>query len=446
MANSEDVKFQHDFIGNTGRTAAESAETFRRTEHPDAQWYPGAGLGMFIHWGIASVAGCLDLSWGMVKSPPGSAEKNVARYGLPARGLHVSPNHYWALAEKFTADRYDPDKWLRAAAAAGIKYCVMTTKHHDGFALWPSEYGDLSTKNYLGGRDLVGEYVAACRKNGLKVGFYYSPPDWRMDRDYMNFSRDPEHPVLGVDYTPVTLKEKTPEHEEELRRYRRGQIEELLTRYGKIDYLWFDGFGENCITFERIRELQPQIVVNDRGMLFGDVITIGSEGGMPKERRPGKWWEYCDVFADGAWGYLDYEVYKPAGWFLAELGKARSWDGNFLPNVAPDSHGELPPQYYKRMEQIGAWMKENSRAVYGVHGTHWPEKSNMPITVNGDTWFIHATWLCDYPIVVSDVEKPASLRLKGEDLPFRYENRTLTFEVPWHLKSNLTDVVELKFR
>lgn len=133
------------------------------TTHPDAQWFDDAGLGMFIHWGISSVDGTGELSWSMM-----------------ARSENEQPatDAYFEQAERFSPDHYDPDDWLAAAKRAGMEYAVLTTKHHDGFAMWPSEYGDFSTTEYCDGRDLVGEYVAACRRHGIKVGFYFSFPDW----------------------------------------------------------------------------------------------------------------------------------------------------------------------------------------------------------------------------------------------------------------------------
>ena len=174
MSQNKTVAEQHSIIGNT---SAQSV-AFERTSHPGAAWYYNpVNLGLFIHYGISAVHGDLDISWGMMDEPIRRAKGN---------GI-VTPREYWALAEKFKPDKYAPEEWLSAAKDAGFTYAVLTTKHHDGFCLWPSDAGDFSTKNYMGGRDLVGEYVAACKKLGLKVGLYYSPPDWRMNRKYMSF-------------------------------------------------------------------------------------------------------------------------------------------------------------------------------------------------------------------------------------------------------------------
>ncbi len=172
------AKKQHKLI-ELKKTDNESAG-FQRTTHPDAQWFENAGLGLFIHWGISSNSpkGNSEISWAMIRNLPWDP-KNTGT---------LTPTEYFKLAEQFDPQNYDPDKWLAAAAKAGFRYAVMTTKHHDGYALWPSEYGEYSTRQYLDGRDLVRPYVEACRKNGLKVGLYYSPPDWYFRRHYMSFN------------------------------------------------------------------------------------------------------------------------------------------------------------------------------------------------------------------------------------------------------------------
>ena len=239
--------------------------------HPDAQWYPEAGLGLFIHWGLASVKD-LDISWPMIPGRPlvnkklDSAEMaRVVRekdFNLNGKLPAITPNQYWAMAKKFDPKHYDPDKWIKAARDAGFKYAVLTARHHEGFALWPSKYGNFNTKNYAGGKDLIKPFVDACRKYGLKVGLYYSPPDWYFDRDYMSFiyggayKTNPDLPKVDADLNVRTTKrseEDTKAHQLAFAAMIKGQVTELLTNYGKIDLLWFDGKpaipnGANVIT------------------------------------------------------------------------------------------------------------------------------------------------------------------------------------------------------
>jgi len=446
--NSE-VAAQHEKIQATAIASKTSGYT--RTSHPDAQWYTKAGLGLFFHWGISSVEGKCDLSWGMMKRAEGFSAAQAERYGLYAVQTTMPPNLYWQQAERFLCENYDPDRWLRAAAEAGVKYVVLTTKHHDGFCLWPSEYGDLNTKKFLGGRDLVGEFVAACRRNGLRIGFYYSPPDWHFYRHRMSFRYGNEKPALDINHEPYELPVPTPREEADFNAAYRtcvnGHLTELLTRYGKIDLLWFDGrMPENAMTVEEIRKIQPGILINARGYGYGDFNT--PECRFPAERQEAGWWEYCHVFADGAWGYLNHEVYKPLGWFLAEYSKTRAWDGNFLPNVAPNARGEMPESYYLRMRQLREWMDTHGEAVTGTTGGSWPQASNVPLTQKGEKTYAHLDWLFDEEAVVIDgLPAPRSVRMlrSGEPLAFEFSAAEgLSFRVPQRLRSNLTDIVVIE--
>jgi alpha-L-fucosidase len=439
-----EVSEQHQQIGvvkDAGMTG------FQRNAHPDAQWFPEAGLGLFLHFGISSVLGQGDLSWSMMKDR-GPRRLAMERYGLAAVQADITPARYWAQAEGFSADRFDPIKILSAAQQAGMRYAVLTTKHHDGFSLWPSKFGDFNTGRFLKGRDLVGEFVQGCRATGLKVGFYYSPPDWHYHREHMSFRYGGIKPDLDIHHRPTTLPTlSAPEQaarDAGFRAYLKGQVEELLTRYGQIDVLWFDGDGLGAISIERIRELQPGIVINPRAHGVGDFDT--AECAFPKTRFPG-WWEYCHVFSDGAWGYLDHETYKPLGWLLGEFAKARSWGGNFLPNVGPDAHGELPEAFYKRMAQLASWMAHSAESVLGTTPGPWPERCNVPVTIKGDTWFLHVDWIHEEPAVIKDAATPiaATLLRTGEPVPFTRCGADVSVEIPADSRTTHADVVAVKF-
>lgn len=418
-------------------------EDIQPNRHSDALWFDQAAFGLFIHWGISAVSGEYDLSWGMLKREPGAIDERRRNDGMFSVVHDTTPAKYWDAARYFDVSNYDPVKWLIAAGQAGLEYAVFTTRHHDGFALWPSDYGDFNTKNYLDGRDLVGEYVEACRTCGLKVGFYYSPPDWYMEREWMNYSleadkfRDIHHQLTEPQVIPRAEKIRH-------REYVRNQVEELLTRYGKIDLLWFDCvYGSDAIPVTRLRELQPGIVINNRGRSGGDFLS-NDEGRFPQQRHSQPW-DYCDVMnANGWWGYLRYEAYRPVGWVLEMLAKTRAWGGKFLINVAPDSQGELPAVYYKRMQELSQWMVENRQSVQAEATPYWPEQCNVPVTGRGDTLYLHVHWCVDYPVQFADINAPKSLTLKGIDLPYQYEKRQLSFTVPAALPGLCTRVVELR--
>ncbi|MBR4235851.1 MAG: alpha-L-fucosidase [Clostridia bacterium] len=318
----------------------------RINTHPEAQWFPRAGLGLFIHWGISSVDGYLDLSWGMMKD---------FKYSPRV----CPPEEYFALAKRFNPGRYDARKWIKAAADAGCRYAVLTTRHHDSFALWPSRYGDFNTRTYMDGRDLLQPYVDACREYGLKVGFYYSPPDFRTTFEYKRYGGwYPEH-----DETPP--KELT-DYEHAIVR---GQVRELLTRYGRIDLLWFDGQWRHIINEDDIRALQPWLVIG-RGE---DTDFATTECRIPTEEEyaekfTGNWWEFCGEL-NCCWGYTRRDEYTVksletlVNWFT----NVRAHGGNFLINIGPDSEGDFTPIEYERLAQLGEYVK--------AHPELMPEKA-----------------------------------------------------------------------
>ena len=313
------------------------------TMHPGAQWFPKAGLGLFLHWGISTLdTDDSELSWCLMKNR------------LSTDDPVVPPEKYYGeLAPRFQPDRYDPDQWLSAAAEAGFRYAVLITRHLDGFALWPSKYGDLNTKNYMNSRDLVAPFVEACRKNNLKVGLYYSPEDWYFFREYNtwdhNFSWDPFDSWLRKD-VPQSLLDAH-------KKYCNNQLRELLTNYGKIDLLWFDGVMGG-VKAETLREIQPWLVINSRlgDGQPGDFQT--PERSLPEEQLRG-WWEYCDIWNRGPWSWTPHfgEQYRPLSEILDMFVKVREKGGNMLINCAPRPNGELPDECYKRFSELASWMK-----------------------------------------------------------------------------------------
>ncbi len=343
---SNAAQAQHALLG-----IEQEKTNYQRTTHPDAQWFGSAGLGLFIHWGISSVHGGVDLSWGMIANTPWGPGDNSDK---------IPPAEYWSLAERFNPENYDPERWIAAAAKAGFRYAVLTTRHHDGFAMWPSEHGNLSTRNYLGGRDLVRPFVDACRRHGLKVGLYYSPPDWYYNRDYMSFNfpspklccRDMNAPDFDIHHKPADIPEKPEGWKEEYRGYVRAQIIELLQRYAPVDLLWFDG-GPPVLTFEEMRSYNPGIVINPRMTGYGDFET--PECQMPDGPIEG-WWELCEAMNKGGWGYVKGggEDYLSLEHLLGRLKQVRQWNGNYLINVAPRPDGTLPDVYYERMAELTA--------------------------------------------------------------------------------------------
>ncbi len=426
------------------------------TRHPEAQWFPEAGLGLFLTWGIASIHGNLELSWGMIANTTWDAA------GAP--GNKVTPEEYWKLAGRFDPQHYDPDKWIKAAAAAGFQYAVLVVMHHDGYTLWPSKYSGIGTHTHLGGRDLVRPYVEACRKHGLKVGLYLSPPDWHAEREYRGFGFCPESSMngdlnaefgLNARHEQVRLKKRTPELAARLRENWHGRTMELLTRYGRIDLLWFDGGGFDNELRDKARAVQPHIVINNRACI-GDYND--TECKLPKERPRSEWfeachcWQACDIpmtnggFVD-VWGYLATEKFKSAAWMLEHLCKLRAWGGNLLINIGPGPDGDLPQSAYERLSEVADWMAHSKESVIGADGEPEPNPANVPMTVRGRSRYLHLIPGSGGAIRVdSSIPAPASARLlrTGGSLSIVQDSAGFTIVVPDDLRTGLVDVVVIE--
>lgn len=450
--------------------------SYARTTHRDAQWYPEAGLGVFFHFGINTVHGGLDISWSMMLNT--SWDKDYQGKNK------ITPNNYYKLADSFNPKNYDPDKWLKAAADAGFRYAILTTKHHDGYALWPSKYGEMGTRTHMGGRDLVRPFVEACRKNNLRVGLYYSPPDWYFNRKYISFNYSSysgssignwlkhEHKrdcsQYDMDHKPVVLPVKPEGFEEEYKTYIANQVRELLTWYGKIDIMFFDG-GPEAISMDEIRSMQPGIVINPRMHGYGDYKT--PECRLP-DQRPAGWWEGVYIWNYHEWGYQEPHGYRPLGWMLNNFAHCRTWNGNMLINCAPKPDGAMPDTYYERMRELKEWMAYCSESVFGVQGGPYPERCSVPVTVGNGKWYLHClpdeedvkgtSWYRHLVVdnckprtyapqvkkaVLTGVDKPGAVYLlrSGEAIPFIYAEKQLEITIPIEKTTLEDDVVVVEW-
>lgn len=480
----ENVKMQHAQIGITEDPGA----GYKRTTNPGAQWYPQAGFGMFIHWGISSVKE-LDLSWPMMAgtqigwSANKPSQDSIDRYFAAGdffaghrcklNGTCLTPNQYWEQAKDFKPGACDPEEWVKWAKKAGMQYVVLTTRHHDGFALWPSKYGNFNTRNYLNGRDFVKEFVAACRKYGLKVGLYYSGPDWYFNREFQNFlyygiERDYQHvPSADADLkarTTVKTAAQKQAHYEKMAAYIKGQVEELLTNYGKIDMIWFDGSAsipkgnaawERCITMERIHELQPGIVVSPRFFGYGDYKTLEGDKSLPSKKQPG-WSELCATIAEPGWGYTGAPL-KSTAYVLNQLAVCRSNNANFLLNFGPTKEGVFVPEMISRLQEIAAWMQVNHTAVTGARALDDGEQASVPATARGSHRYLFVMPavpgklkapvlpLKEETVTIKTTGAVRSVQLLGKKTPLTYtvKDGLITIRVPAALRSQNGDVVDL---
>ncbi len=425
------ARAQHAILGQNASGSVELRS--RVNNHPRAQWFPKAGLGLFVHMGISAVHGGIDLSWGMYANK--SWEDGT-----------VTPNAYWALADKWNPKAFRPREWVKKARKAGFKYVVLVTKHHDGYTMWPSKYGTLGVRQKLKGRDLVREFVDACRKNGLKVGLYYSPPDWLYDVRYINWDYSGRS-VLDADHRPIDrLPAKPAGHDEKRRELVRGQVRELLTQYGPIDMLWFDG-GHGEIANEEVRRLQPGIIINRRNGEMGDYGD--SEGVLPTRRFKG-WFEANDpCWPARWWSFSASDRMDRAGDVIEKLVIMRAWGGNLLANVGPRADGAMPEEALQAWKEMGDWMKHSGESVFDTEGGNFPERSNIPVTRRGQrALYAHVFPNFHATATVGEVSKRprrATLLRTGEPVDFTYEDGRLSFCLSPKSRTRMVDTVKFEF-
>ncbi len=338
--------------------------SYKRRKTPgDTDWLVHDRFGMFIHFGL---------------------------YAMPARHEwirereDISDEAYDVYFKHFNPDLFDAKDLARRAKAAGMKYAVLTTRHHEGFALFDTQYSDFKITNTPFGRDLVREYVDAFRAEGIRIGFYYSLLDWH----HPHYTIDQCHPLRNRSEAMQLNEGRDMKIYAE---FMRNQVRELLTNYGRIDALWFDfsfkndwyngkysfldggkGKGpeewESKKMIELVRSLQPHIVINDRLGIPQDTIT-------PEQRQLGEWpqdengehytWEACQTFS-GSWGYYrDEMTWKSPKMLIEMLIKTVACGGNLLMNVGPCARGYIDDRACNALDVYAKWMKYHSRSIYG---------------------------------------------------------------------------------
>ncbi|MFC5402881.1 alpha-L-fucosidase [Cohnella soli] len=358
-----------------------------RTER--TEWFLQERFGMFIHWGL---------------------------YAIPARGEWVrnaertSVEDYQPYFDGFNPEKYDPRVWAKAAKAAGMKYAVLTAKHHDGFCLFDSKLTDYKSTRTQAGRDLVREFLEAFREEGLKVGLYYSLIDWH----------HPDYPAYGDKIHPMRDNEaykRDPATFGNYLDYMHGQVRELLTDYGKLDIMWFDfSYGEMkgekwraTELMGMIRSLQPHIIVDNRleasGEEGGSIYTqnpsfyagdfaspeqIIPPSGVTDETGASIPWEAC-ITLNNNWGYSAADkTYKSATTVIRKLVECVSKNGNLLLNVGPNAKGEIPAESLSILAEVGEWMARNGDSIYGCgQETELPKPEWGRYTRKGNKLYAH---------------------------------------------------------
>lgn len=362
----------------------------REAYNKRVEWYQKARFGMFIHWGL---------------------------YAIPARGEwirsieQIPEEEYMPFFEEFDPVDYEPKKWARIAKEAGMKYAVLTAKHHDGFCLFDSKLTNFKATNTKAKRDLVEEYLEAFRAEGIKVGLYYSLIDWHHP-DYPHYGHT-NHPMRNCE------AEKEREGERNFERYleyMHGQVKELCTQYGKLDVMWFDFSYENMSgetwrateLVNMIRSYQPDIIIDNRlevsGDGFGSLATdnpsdysgdfvspeqIIPPQGLKTQSGRDLVWEAC-ITMNNNWGYCAKDKnFKPASMIIKKLVECVSKNGNMLLNVGPDAKGNIPMESVHILKEIGSWMCKNGNSIYGCKSSSIQKPENGRITQNGNKLYYH---------------------------------------------------------
>ena len=334
-------------------------------------------FGMFIHWGLYSLLGRGE--WVMFNEA-------------------IPVEEYRTLKDRFTAENFDARALASTAKQAGMKYMVFTTRHHDGFSLWDSKgsIDGFTSMDSAAKKDFVRAYADACRAEGLKVGFYYSPLDWRCP---------------GFFFPQMYRKSAL-----EMRQQTHDQIRELMTDYGKVDILWYDGGTDSWLGWSRdfnkvdvpaipygqplypgfwggpeleaeVRKLQPGIVINNRfgEIPSGDFITPEETIGNFDLSNP---WESC-LTINGSWGWIPDRPPHSLRWIIRSLVQAATGDGNLLLNVGPQADGTIEPLQVERLQEVGAWLSRYGEAIYGTRGGPLPNTAHQGMTRKDNVIYYH---------------------------------------------------------
>jgi alpha-L-fucosidase len=348
----------------------------------DPTWFVQARFGMFVHFGLYALA---------------------ARHEWVKNREEMDDAAYQKYFDHFDPDLYDPRAWARVAREAGMRYVVLTTKHHDGFCLWDSALTDYKATRTPYGKDLLRPFVEAFRAEGLRVGFYHSLVDWR----HPDFPIDGFHPQRNHPDAPALNAQR------DMRKYvayLHGQVRELLTQYGPVDSIWFDfsypnnryrglrGKGRDDWQSEQllrmVRELQPGILVNNRLDLPPGQVDFHT----PEQFQPREWlhvegkpvvWEACQTFS-GSWGYYrDEESWKSPEQLIQMLVNSVSAGGNLLMNVGPTARGTLDGRALDALAVYRDWLRDHARAIYGCTQSAFTAPSDCRYTQNGNRLYLH---------------------------------------------------------
>jgi alpha-L-fucosidase len=341
--------------------AAEPRSTAAAAGAPPAadrlEWWREARFGLFIHWGPVSLKGT-EIGW----------SRGGERRGYLLRGTEVPVEVYDNLYKQFNPTNFNADQWVAIAKAAGMKYLVFTSRHHDGFSEFDTQADDykITSPDSPFHRDVVKELADACHRAGLRFGLYYSQPNWH-------------HPDAFTDRHTNYLA------------YLKTQVRELVTNYGTVDILWYDGLGKSAKDYDAdalntmARKLQPRILINNRNGLAEDFDTPEQVIGKFQYDRP---WESCITICN-QWAWKPDDRMKSLKECLETLIRCAGGDGNLLFNVGPMPDGRIEPRQVNRLEEMGDWLRKYGETIYGTRGGPWKPTKSLASTRKGSTIYVH---------------------------------------------------------
>jgi alpha-L-fucosidase len=351
--------------------------------HQKMQWFKDAKLGIFIHWGIYAVNGISE-SWSFYNG-------------------YISHEDYLQQADRFKAENYHPQYWAELIKASGARYSVITTRHHDGFALWDTEYGNFnSVENSPAQRDLLAPFVKALREMDLKVGLYFSLPDWSFP-DYTHFTRKQMRYKIDDD----------PHRWQKFQSYNVGQLEELSSKFHP-DLWWFDGDWEHSAQeweVNKIRRLlskeNEKVIFNSRLQGYGDYET--PEIGLPVNKPKAKYWELCMTMNE-SWGFQPHDKkYKSPLQIIDIFVDCISKGGNLLLDIGPKADGNIPEEQINILTELGSWTQKHEDAIFGTRAGIPLSYFNGPSTLSKDSTTLY--------LFIRDNPKDGKVLLKGVKNP-----------------------------
>jgi len=391
--------------------AGDSNEGYLQAEAEDVQAWRRMRFGLFIHWGPVSLKGT-EIGW----SRGGERRGRTGTGSIP---FEVYDNLY----KDFNPVKFNADEWVQIAKAAGMKYLVFTSKHHDGFSMFDSRVTNYKISNSPFKRDVVKELADACHKAGLKLGYYYSPVDWY-------------HP----DY-------RTENHARYIK-FMHDQLREICSNYGKIDIIWFDGLGgtaedwDSPNLFKMIRRLQPHVIINNRAGLPADHDTPEQRIGKFQIDRP---WETCMTICR-QWAWKPDDNMKSLKQCIDTLVRVVGGDGNFLFNVGPMPDGRIEPRQVERLEEMGAWLKQYGQTIYGTRGGPFRPGTWGASTHKGHRIYVHVLNWSDERLTLPAIPKRiiAGNVLTGGEATVKQTDETIEISVSKAHRQEIDTIIELK--